>query len=402
MRPRNIWILVSPSKSSFYYRTLVNLSDALNEIGEQSVVAGKNVKLPLGNNIILFSINLQNSLRIDNFKHHFSWIQDPAPWLSTTMLRKSECLTPLFLGEAIAREAGFSKENVFLPGEDFSKMQLNRDSNLSKSENALHNYSISQHYYGHLVMLKNYISLKTALGIELPNLTALAGEFYKPCSGALDTRHLINFLHENISNSSSLKWEISNICSKKINMHLFQSQKLISRNISIGSKSCSSRSYKSKLLWLSIHLPRILDQERVVDIINESDVPAVCFGRDWNLSRIRRDAIFGPVEPEDIMKALKSENAVGLHINAHGLVAHPTPIIFAKYQIPILTHTSPHSNLEGGVNNFSLPELKVIHLDNLKFELEQTQWLERPKFSSQFRDQNSWLSRAIQLANLMN
>jgi len=295
-----------------------------------------------------------------------------------------------------------SKENVFLPGEDFSRMQLSRDSNLSESENDLHNYSISQHHYGHLVMLKNYISLKTALGIELPNLTALAGDFYKPCSGALDTRHLINFLHENISNSSSLKCEISKICSNKIKNHLFQSQKLILRNMPIGSKFCSSRSYKSKLLWLSIHLPRILDQEKIVNIINESDVPAICFGRDWNLSRIRRDAIFGPVEAEDILKVLKSESAVGLHTNAHGLVAHPTPMIFAKYRIPILTHTSPHSNLEGGVNNFSLPGLKAILLENLKFELEQTQWLESPKFSSQFRDQNSWISRAIQLANLMN
>ncbi len=402
MRSRNIWILVPPSKSSFYYRTLVNLSDALNEIGEQSVVAGKNVKLPLGNNIILFSINLQNSLRIDNFKHHFSWIQDPAPWLNTTKLRKSECLTLLFLGEAIAREAGFSKENVFLPGIDFSKMQLNRDSNLSKSENALHNYSISQHYYSHLVMLKNYISLKVSCGIDLPDLTALVGDFYKPCSGALDTRNLINFLHENISNSSSLKREMSKIGSKQIKNHLFQSQKLILRNIPIGSKFCSSRSYKSKLLWLSIQLPRILDQEKVVNIINESDIPAVCFGHDWNLSRIRRDAIFGPVEPENIMKVLNPKSAVGLHINPHGLVAHPTPIIFAKYGIPILTHTSPHSNLEGGVNNFSLPGLKVIHLDNLKFELQQTQWLEGPKFSSQFRDHNSWLSRATQLADFMN
>lgn len=402
MKPTNIWILVPPSKSSFYYRSLVKLSDALNEIGERSVVAGKNVKLPLGNNIILFSINLENSLKIDYFKHHFSWIQDPAPWLNTTKLRESECLTPLFLGEAIALEAGFSKESVFLPGEDFSSMQSNRDFNLSKGENALHNQGISQHHHGHLVMLQNYISLETALGVELPNLTALAGEFYKPCSGALDTRHLIDFLHENIRDSYSLKCEISNISSNKIEGHLFKSQKLILKNIPIQSKFRSSRSYKSKLLWLSIHLPRILDQKMVVDIINESDVPAVCFGRDWNLSRIRRDAIFGPVEAENIMKVLRPKSAVGLHINAHGLVAHPTPIIFAKYQIPILTHTSPHSNLEGGVNNFTLPGLKAIDLDNLKFELEQTQWLGGPKFSGQFRDQNSWLSRAIQLANLVN
>ena len=339
---------------------------------------------------ILFSINLHVGPEIRGFGKHVSWIQDPSPGLSASHLAISSESSLTFLGAAIASECGFHDSIQLLPG---VKPRVQIDA---------HEEHVCPKR--RMMVLGHYINVERIIQGRFRHLVRLIQEIYRPLSASLCASQLVDILTVEIGQDKRLRREIRE--SFQIpSFGLFRSQILGAEAISNGIGFLSKHEICA-LIWLTINVPRDVDRRSIPGIVKRHGIPTEYFGRNWEVLDLDPRDIKGPLSGEQALSLRIRQSAGLLHVNNHGLSAHPSPISFVEHLKPVFTPTSPFSPYSGGALNMGMPLFHEFQLDRLG-DTWLTSQCDLGNDSARLRSsyieffaKNSWETRARELIAL--